>query len=252
MKRVGTLVGVISLFLAFSVYGQVRSFGRAAAIFNEPADKGGFGGIVAGVDFDGDGKLEIYAVNEEVDPVGTDSIPRIYKFEQDASGRWVTKWSTRLPLSNQNSWPPFTWGDWDKDGKPEIIYGPVNSFDQPNQNPGRIFVFETKGDGSDVMGVDNGDGTYRANASWTIVTTPATNLRPFRWVLNDIDQDGTEELIGCSRVSGHRFIVVSVDNIPDTGDGTETWTLKGSGLGQTLSSSTIYYIAVLEIGRAHV
>lgn len=246
MRRVGTLVGVISLLMAFSVYGQVRSFGRAAAIFNEPADKGGFANIVAGVDFDGDGELEIYAVNEEVDPVGTDSIPRIYKFEKDAAGRWTTVWWTRLPLSNQNSWPALTSGDWDKDGKSEIIYGPVNSFDQPNQNPGRLFVFETKGDGSDVMGIDNGDGTYRANASWTIVTTPATNLRPFRWVLNDIDQDGTDELIGCLRAGTLRFIVVSVNNIPDTGDSTEVWTLEGSGLGQTFASpSAIWDIAVL-------
>ncbi|MCB9250634.1 MAG: hypothetical protein H6613_19915 [Ignavibacteriales bacterium] len=65
----------------------------------------------------------------------------------------------------------------------------------------------------DVMGIDNGDGSYNPNAMWTLNDTPNYNLRPFRWVLSDIDSDGDQELIFGARAGAERFGVVSVDDI---------------------------------------
>ena len=54
----------------------------------------------------------------------------------------------------------------------EIIWGPVNNFVAGNETPDRIIVYESAGDGSDVMGVDDGAGGYRPNARWNIVSAP--------------------------------------------------------------------------------
>lgn len=55
-----TITLLMLLALTMNAQGQ---FQRVAAIPSEPEDIGGFGNLIAGVDFDGDGKKEIYAVN---------------------------------------------------------------------------------------------------------------------------------------------------------------------------------------------
>ena len=231
----------LSLLIAFAVSAQDR-FDRSAEIPADLAngDIGGFGNIVAGVDLDGDGKLEIYAVNNDVfDLAGLDYIPRIYKYEQNADGIWEVVWWTKLALTAQNTWPALAVADLDKDGKGEIVWGPVNNFDG-GANPERIVVYETPGDGSDVMGIAAGD-YYRPNAQWTITDTDDYDLRPFRWLINDIDNDGTDEIVTALRGGDQRGQIYSVDNIPDTGDSSEVWTLEWEGLGAV----TQYDLAII-------
>ncbi|MFZ1290616.1 MAG: FG-GAP-like repeat-containing protein [Melioribacteraceae bacterium] len=249
MRKINITFLIISTLLLSSVlFAQTDIFKRSAIIPNDTLDVGGWGEAIVGVDFDGDGLKEIYAVNNDwSDLAGLDWIPRIYKYENSGNG-WEIVWSTRLPIEAQNTWPPFTSGDWDKDGKMEIIWGPVNNFGAGDSIYPRIVVFESKGDGSDVMGIDNGDGTFKPNASWTIIDTPNYNLRPFRWHLYDIDSDGTDEIIFSGRAGNEKFGVVSVDDIPDNGDGSESWTLETSALDTNLTvAGTIFYdIAVLD------
>jgi len=236
------LLLISSAVLAQDLY--VRS-----AIIQPPAiEVGGFGNVVSGVDFDGDGKIEIYAVNNNVIDTPDELVPRVYKYELN-NGTWELVWSTVLPgVEKQNTWPPLTYGDWDNDGKMEIIWGPVNNYSGTvNQNPARIVVYEEKGDGSDIMGVDNGDGTFKPNAQWTMVNANSYNLRPIRWFLTDIDEDNQKEIVFCSRVAGERFGIISVNNIPDNADGSETWTMEATGLGMTnIDAATIYDMAILD------
>ncbi|MBI1931718.1 MAG: T9SS type A sorting domain-containing protein [Ignavibacteriales bacterium] len=249
MRKLRNTFLIISTLLFTSVqFAQTDIFVRSAVIPNDTLDVGGWGGAISGVDFDGDGLKEIYAVNNDwSDLAGLDWIPRIYKYENSSSG-WEVVWSTRLPLEAQNTWPAFTYGDWDSDGNMEIIWGPVNNSGAGDSIYPRIIVFESKGDGSDVMGIDNGDGTYKPNAMWTINDEPNYNLRPFRWHLYDIDSDGQQELIFAGRAGNEKFGVVSVDNIPDDGDGSETFTLEESALDTnlTVGGSIFYDIAVLD------
>ncbi|RMD91997.1 MAG: VCBS repeat-containing protein, partial [Calditrichaeota bacterium] len=201
MKRFTTvLTGISFLFLlSFSLLAGDR-FDRSAVLPAQPDDIGGFGNIVAGVDLDGDGKVEIYTVNDDWhDVAGKDWVPRIYKYEKNDMGKWEIVWWTRLKFSFQNTWPALAVGDLDKDGKWEVIWGPVNNLKPGNLNPPRIVVFETAGDGSDVMGIDNGDGTFSPNASWTIASQDNIELRPFRWFVYDIDNDGTDEIVASAR-----------------------------------------------------
>ncbi|MBU2491012.1 MAG: T9SS type A sorting domain-containing protein [Bacteroidetes bacterium] len=198
---------------------------------------GGFGGIVAGVDFDGDGLPEIYACNTNFIDRDGELVPRVYKFEwNESTSSWDNVWNATAPLELQNTWPAFTWGDLDKDGKPEIIWAPVNYSPYPELP--RILVYEYQGDGSDNMGVGDGFGGFTPNASTPIVSGDGVNLRPIKFEVKDIDGDGTNELIFCDRNTDYHYGILSVDDIPDAGGGTETWTLEASGVNDaTLASS---------------
>ncbi len=233
MKKVANVLTLIAAFLLMTVslYANER-FDRAAVIPLEPDDIGGIGHLVAGVDIDGDGRGEIYTVNTDwFDVPGQDLVPRIYKYERNDDGQWEIVWWTRLAFDFQNTWSAMAATDLDNDGKMEITYGPVNNFGGGlNPNPPRIVVFETPGDGSDGMGIDNGDGTYSPNAQWTIVDEDNVNLRPFRWIVHDIDSDGTDEIVASIRAGDVGLQIYSVDDVPDDGDGSETWTLEFSGL----------------------
>lgn len=252
MKKGLTILSLVValLLVVYPMYAQSR-FDRSATIPAPELDTGGFGNVVAGVDLDGDGRTEIYAVNNDwKDELGKDLVPRIYKYEKNDQGQWEQVWGTRLPLNFQNTWPPLAVADLDNDGKGEIVWGPVNNLAGGQQpNPPRIVVFETPGDGSDIMGIDNGDGTFSPNAQWTIVDQDNVELRPFRWFIVDIDNDGADEIVTIIRRGSPVVQVYSVDNIPDNGDGSETWTVEFAGGGDarhwdlTVLDSTIYAIA---------
>ncbi len=240
------LVTLFSLFLIVSLNAQ-DVFQRASTIHTlqyEPGG-GGFGDIIAGVDFDGDGKPEIYACNSNFIDREGELVPRLYKFEwNESTATWDSVWGATAPYSLQNTWPAITWGDMDKDGKPEIYWAPVNYSPYPDQ--ARILVYESVGDGSDNMGVDDGFGGFSPNATTDIVPGDGINLRPIKMVVKDIDNDGTDELVFVERGAFCEYGVLSVNDIPDNGDGSETWTLEASGENDaTLSGVTMYDMAIV-------
>jgi hypothetical protein len=252
MKNFVTALSVmaLSIFFVIPLNAQDR-FDRAALIPADTLSIAGFSHVVSGLDFDNDGLLEIYAANTEWDSYdlpGKDKVPRLYKYEQDGNGGWDQVWFTSLPIPTQNSWAALASADLDNDGKGEIVWGPVNRTNALNLNPTRIAVYETPGDGSDIMGVSNGDGTYRPNAQWTITDVNEANIRPFRWLINDIDNDGTDEIVTGLRGGDQRGAIYSVDDVPDAADSTETWTLEWEGLGAlthydlAIIDNSIYYI----------
>jgi hypothetical protein len=249
MRARANLITLFCIVLATSTTLVAQNLFVRSAVIPVPAiENNGFGNMISGVDFDGDGRVEIYAVNGMQDLGGAELIPRIYKFEFDGTS-WDSVWSATMNIPMQNSWPSLTYGDWDNDGKMEIIWGPVNNTNpSTNPNPVRIIVFEARGDGSDVMGVPSGGSNFIPNTSWPIVSSDNFNLRPFRWFLTDIDNDGEKELVFASRVSGHRFGVVHVTDIPDGGPMFEGWTLEASGLdpNMTIDASTIYDLAIID------
>lgn len=241
MKRLFTLLPFISIILISQTFAQLMN--RTALVRDPSQLERGFGGIVAGVDFDGDGLPEIYACNTNMIDEPYELVPRLYKFEWNpVTSTWDSVWGVTSDVPLQNTWPALTWGDLDNDGKAEIYWGPVNNLDASiNPNPARVIVYEYPGDGSDNMGVDDGFGGFLPNAKTTIVTDPMFNLRPVRFVIADIDNDGTDELIFADRASSssnYHVGVLSVDNIPDDGSGTETWTTEFSGIGDFILAGT--------------
>lgn len=234
--------------LEFANSLSAPGFVRSAVLNADPVEPGGFGNVIAGVDFDGDGALEIYAVNDNWADGDYEVIPRMYKFEWNGA-YWEIVWQTVIPgIPAQNTWPAMDYADTDGDGKMEIFFGPVNFLTTESQNPSRVVVYEVAGDGSDVLGVDDGAGNYAPNAQWSIVDTDGENERPFRWHIRDIDGDGTLEVVAGFRAGNMRFGIFSVDNVPDNGDGSETWTLEASGLdaGMVVDAGTVWDIAVVD------
>jgi len=221
------------LFLSASLYSQ--TIPRAFEIKDPSELELAFGGIIAGVDFDGDGLPEIYAVNTNFVDRDYELIPRIYKFEWNpVTSTWDSVWGAQADIVQQNTYPALAWGDLDKDGKPEIYWGPSNFLDASiNPNPYRILVYEYPGDGSDNMGVDDGFGGWQPNAQTTLINVDNFSVAPIKFFLTDIDGDGKEEIIFSNQSAGNNFHmgVVSVDDIPDNGGGLETWTVKFTGEG---------------------
>jgi hypothetical protein len=246
MKNLLTiLVMVVAVILLTATLSAQDRFDRSGIIPGDTLDIGGVGNVVAGVDIDGDGLTEIYSVNSDWhDVVGYDWIPRIHKYEKNADGWWEEVWSAALDITAQNTWPALAYADLDGDGKGEIVWGPVNN-DAAGTNPDRIVVFELLVELQDAMGVPISATEFRPNATWTIDTTTAgvfNNIRPFKWVISDVDGDGTDEIVTALRGGDNRGAIYSVDDIPDNGDGSETWTTEWEGLG----AATHYDVAVCD------
>ncbi len=189
-------------------------------------NNGGIGNFVTNVDCDGDGLMDLYMVNHNWNDTPGEIVPRLYKFEKTADG-WVKVWEKTAPadiVEAQNSYNPLSVEDVDGDGKMEIWWGIPNNI-QTNANPARILVYE-QGTGDD-MGVEI-SGESWPNAYWTITDADNANIRPVSWKFADIDNDGTKEILMAGRTDGPRILVASVDNIPDNGDESETWTTEYS------------------------
>jgi hypothetical protein len=198
----------------------------------------GIGNMITGVDFDDDGRTDLFLVSHNWNDNPNEMTPRLYKYEFNGDA-WEVVWACSLEtIPLQNTWPALTYGDLDQDGKDEVIWGPVNYTDATtNPNPSRIVVFEEQeATGSDVMGVSDGMGNYLPNAQTTITEDDNANLRPFKMFVKDVDFDETPELVYCVRAGGQYFGVLSVSDIPDNGDGSETWTLETDGVTLGISA----------------
>ncbi|MDZ7797475.1 MAG: T9SS type A sorting domain-containing protein [Candidatus Marinimicrobia bacterium] len=206
--------------------------GNEIEIPDVAVNNGCIGNMISGVDVDGDGAKEIYMINDNSNDTDVgELVPRIYKLEWDGSA-YVKVWEANAqdfdPTITQNTWPPLSLTDLDDDGNMELTWGIVNA---GSGNPYRIWVYEHAGGDSDNFGIENPTtGKWEPNSVWTITDTDGKNIRPVSWEIVDIDDDGVDEIIFAGRKSDMTFGVCSVDNIPDDGDGSETWTLEYSQL----------------------
>ncbi len=221
------LIVVLATSMAFAILPRVSVFAPPDTNMNV----GGIGALIAGVDVDGDGAKEIYLVNDNWnDSDAGELIPRIYKLERPVGSEdyevvWQANAQDFMPGIQQNTWPTLALTDLDDDGKMELTWGIVNFNTTPS--PYRIWVYEHAG--GDNFGVLNPvTEKWEPNSVWTITDDDGVNIRPVSWEVADIDNDGVDEIIFGSRKSGLTFGICSVDDIPDDGDGTETWTLEFS------------------------
>ena len=224
MKLKNTLI-LLTLLLSVSLVAQ-DSFVRKNVIPIPAADSSlGIGNVLAGVDFDGDGKTEMYFVNDMLDQAGQTYTPRMYKYEFNGTS-WDSVWSAELPRT-QNTWPGLAEADLDGDGKPEVVWTPAEGATTPS--PSRIYVFEAPGDGSDNMGVADGSGGWKPNTEWNFDIPDAKHMRAIKIVVADFDNDGKQEVALADRKSYFSMAIVSVSDVPDNADGSESWTLEFNG-----------------------
>lgn len=221
------LILTLALSAAFGMLNRVSVFAPPDTNVNV----GGMGNMIAGVDVDGDGAKEIYLVNDNWnDSDAGELVPRIYKLERPVGETeyqvvWEANAQDFADGIQQNTWPTLSLTDLDDDGKMELTWGIVNFSTTPS--PYRIWVYEHAG--GDNFGVQNPTTQkWEPTSVWTITDTDGKDIRPISWDVVDIDSDGTDEIIFASRKPDMTFGVCSVDDIPDDGAGTETWTLEFS------------------------
>jgi type IX secretion system substrate protein len=242
LLRAGLLLILISS-LAFATLPRVSQFAAPDTNMNV----GGIGNMIAGVDVDGDGATEIYLVNDNWnDSDAGELIPKIYKLERavgetDYQVVWEASAQDFDPTIVQNTWPTLALTDLDDDGKMELTWGIVNN---GSGNPYRIWVYEHES--GDNFGVLNpSTSKWEPQSIWTIADVDGKNIRPVSWEIVDIDADGVDEIIFAGRTSDLRFGVCSVDDIPDDGAGTETWTMEFSMDDVTYAADNKWDVAVI-------
>jgi sugar lactone lactonase YvrE len=249
IRRSFNVFMVVSLLVLLVGSAFSQEFARNASLEIPVPDAdlntGGMGNMVTDVDLDEDGLTDVYLVSHNWNDSDGEMDFRLYKYENGASG-WEVVWSATVDMWKTNTWPALTIADLDGDGKYELIGGPVNWPDAvENPNPDRLVVFESAGPGSDVMGVADGDN-YKPNTTFTITSEDNVNLRPFKWVAADVDADNVKELIFCDRVANWSVGVLSVDNVPDNADGSETWTVECDGSTLGITGENKWDVAVLD------
>ncbi len=233
---------LVTLVLTLSMNAQDFSHATPIDAPDTELNNGGAGNMIAGVDVDGDGKTEIYWVNNNWSDGATEVIPRIYKLENDG-GTWSVVWSAVAPVAYQNTWPTLSLTDLDKDGKQELLWGVVNSTGI-EANPYRIVAYEHHGGDSDAFGIATADTNvnsgealgYAPNSMNPLTEEDLANMRIMDWEIADIDGDNTDEVLIADRKGYYHFAVLSVDDIPDTGDDSEEWVVETSGQDYTLDA----------------
>ena len=181
--------------------------------------------VMAGMDFDADGKAEIlFTMDETLPPGGPDpGNVGVFLYESDGAGGYTYVWHFVSPDPG-NSLPAMTHGDIDKDGKHEIYFGvpPASS----NDATWGTYIFE-----------QGADGTFPTTATLLhrYGFETAQNFRPAGYALGDIDGDGKVELVttdrGEKRMSIDALTGNSLDNLASlTNEHIDTENLLGGGV----------------------
>jgi len=238
------LLAVLLVFTSLVLAQGANLFERVSTIPVPLKESDGWGNFVTGFDLDGNGKVDLIAVNHNAIDTDTEfvgsMIPTIYWYEYDQTTKeWSEKWMTTITdIPLQNTWAQLIADDIDGDGKLEIIWSVVNyPSAKYNPNPNKIFIFKSNTDGT--LGISDGLGGYTPNTATKVFPEDSVyyNTRPYKMFVKDIDGDGKKEIIYIDRVatstittkSALEVVVLGVENIPTKAGENATWTVKFTG-----------------------
>ena len=196
--------------------------------------------VLAGMDFDGDGKGEIlFSIDETLAPGGPDpGNLGCYLYEADGMGGYTMVWHFVTPDPG-NSLPGMWHGDIDGDGLHEIYFG-VPPASGSNDDTWGTYIFEQAA-----------DGAFPSQPTLLLKhgMTTADNFRPAGYDLADVDHDGKVELCTVDR-GGRRL---SIDALTGEGlDGFASFTnefLAGGTTGDlagVLDGGGIYNLDIVD------
>ncbi|HIC38101.1 MAG TPA: T9SS type A sorting domain-containing protein [Candidatus Marinimicrobia bacterium] len=188
----------------------------------------GFGAqsVLAGMDFDGDGRREIlFSMDETLAPGGPDpGLLGIYLYESNGNDSYEYVWSFITPEPG-NSLPGMAYGDIDSDGLWEIYFGQPPASGS-NDNTWGTYIFE-----------QGADGTFPSTATMLFQygLSYTDNFRPSGFVISDVDGDGVKELItidrGTRKLSIDQLATSSFDEFASfTNEFLDTENLGGGGV----------------------
>ncbi len=168
--------------------------------------------VLAGLDLNKNGKLEILAINDPTvsSPSSNDTTKWVFWFENDGNDNYKLLWSVPLPVTSITtgySFPGVNITDVDGDGNYEICFvNPSNA--DPNAgilNPDKIFFYEL----DPSSGTFPNEPTFRWNLDY-----PADGNAGFRLtylLADDFDGDGKQEIALIDRTSRIHMWIISLE-----------------------------------------
>ncbi len=237
-----TYVAILML-LACSLFAQSNTWQVSWSMdqlpFQDPQVGSELGIVKAGFDTDKDGKGEFICGYTDYDS----NFVMLYEAQGDNDYQLV--WYFKIPVAI-NSYEAITIGDLDGNGKEEIIIGVPAVTDAERPNPDRLFAFEWNGTvGENAYG--NFDGTaYQPHSSFNCELPDLTDFRPYSMQIEDIDNDGANELVMGVRQGGRgREIMVLSLTGEFTGFG--TWVIEYNLTG--LSGGGLYSVTTGDLDK---
>jgi hypothetical protein len=220
---------VILMFLACSLFAQNNTWQLTWTMgqlpFQDPQVGSEIGIVKAGFDTDKDGKGEFICGYTDYDS----NYVMLYEAQGDNDYQLV--WSYKIPISI-NTYEAIAIGDLDGNGKDEIIIGLPAVTDAERPNPDRLYVFEWNGTvGENAYGNFNGT-TYDPQSTFNCELPDLTDFRPYSMQIEDIDNDGTNELVMGVRQGG-RGREIMVLSVTGEFNGFGTWVIEYNLTGLT-------------------
>jgi hypothetical protein len=234
MKQLLTLSMMLLLalnLLAQNEYNYVWSLHQKP--FQMPEVGSEMAMVKAGFDTDNDGKGEFICSYTDLDT----NFVMMYEANGDNNYELVWYWAIPVPI---NSFAPFVVGDLDNNGIVEITVCAASRTD-PNPNPSRLWVFEWSGVQGENKYGNYSNGPMQPSAEWNFNLEPSIDFRPYSLIIEDIDNDGQNELIVGVRQGGRgrEVLVISVvGNFDGFGSFDIEYNLQGLTGGSLYSVST--------------
>ncbi|NOX64881.1 MAG: T9SS type A sorting domain-containing protein [Chlorobi bacterium] len=197
MKK--SILFIFLLFLTTSVFSQTvwNEVWNMQQMPFQPENVGSeFAKVIAGFDTDEDGWGEFICGTSDMDS------NYVYMYEATGDNTYELVWSYKFPIPG-NSWFGVAVGDADNNGKVDIVLGWPSIVSAESPNPPRVFTFEWSGvQGENKYGREQGDGTFKPTSETHFNVPDNTDWRPYSMLIEDVDKDGTNELIVGVRAGG--------------------------------------------------
>ena len=204
------LIVLLILFAANLTAQWNQTWKMTENIFQPPQSGSGFTVVKAGLDTDNDGQGEFIASICD----GDSNFVMMYEASADDTYELVWSWMYPAWSANANSYNGVAVGDMDHNGKVEILATLAPNVG-PSDNVPRLYIFEWSGvDGENKYG-NYATGVCEPHGTWDYDLDDGIDYRLHSLIVEDIDQDGVNELITGVRGApspaneGKREIIVS-------------------------------------------
>ncbi|HEY9188264.1 MAG TPA: T9SS type A sorting domain-containing protein [Ignavibacteria bacterium] len=250
MKRLNLLffLLVIPVF-TFSQYVLKKNWHVSALIKNstvQRTDSVGAWIVKGGYDVNKNGKKEILIMTDPTVSGGktTDTTNTLFLLENDGNDNYKLIWSYKSPYP-VNSYGDVEVADMDQDGKPEIWFTFPTIVNNNRPNPPRIMCFEF--DGTNIP--------TTPTLEWNFNVRDNFDMRPSCIVFDDVDNDGTVELICTTRKDDYtgsgagRTLLVASSPLPIEAGGLNLLQVEFIDTSSYLKGGAIYEAKVLDYDR---